>query len=109
LQYYCSEYAPPCEGKGVDVKDSFSEELGHVFDQFPRYSMKILVGDFNAKISRECKSITYIKHCLEGAADKFWGFDKKAERIRPTGYSMVSHSKQSPYEIMYYVQQLYHC
>jgi hypothetical protein len=39
----------PCEDKGDDVKDSFYEELGCVFDQFPRYDMKILLGDFNAK------------------------------------------------------------
>jgi exonuclease III len=39
----------PCEDNGDDVKDSFYEELGCVFDQFPRYSMKILLGDFNAK------------------------------------------------------------
>jgi hypothetical protein len=38
------------EDKGDDVKDSFSEELGRVFDQFPRYGMKILLGDFNAKV-----------------------------------------------------------
>jgi hypothetical protein len=43
----------PCEDKGDDVKDSFYEELGRVFDQFPRYSMKILLGDFNAKVDRE--------------------------------------------------------
>jgi hypothetical protein len=43
----------PCEGKGDDVKDSFYEELGRVFDQFPRYDTKILLGDFNAKVSRE--------------------------------------------------------
>jgi endonuclease/exonuclease/phosphatase family metal-dependent hydrolase len=35
------------------VKDSFYEELGRVFDQFPRYDMKILLGDFNAKVGRE--------------------------------------------------------
>jgi hypothetical protein len=34
----------PCEDKGYDVKDSFCEELGRVFDQFPRYDMKILLG-----------------------------------------------------------------
>jgi hypothetical protein len=36
-----------------DVKDNFYEELGHVFYQFPRYDMKILMGDFNAKVGRE--------------------------------------------------------
>jgi hypothetical protein len=43
----------PCEDKGDDVKDSFFEKLGYVFDQFPRYDIKILLGDFNAKIGRE--------------------------------------------------------
>jgi endonuclease/exonuclease/phosphatase family metal-dependent hydrolase len=42
-----------CEDKGDDVKDSFYEELGNVFYQFPRYDMKILLGDFNAKVGRE--------------------------------------------------------
>jgi hypothetical protein len=36
-----------------DVKDSSCEELGRVFDQFPRYDMRILLRDFNAEISRE--------------------------------------------------------
>jgi hypothetical protein len=26
--------------KSDDVRDNFYEELGHVFDQFPRYDMK---------------------------------------------------------------------
>jgi hypothetical protein len=43
----------PCEDKGDDVKDSFCEELGRVVDQFPRYDMKILLDDFNAKVGRE--------------------------------------------------------
>jgi hypothetical protein len=43
----------PCKDKGDDVKDSFCEELGHVFDQFARYSMKILLRDFFAKVDRE--------------------------------------------------------
>jgi hypothetical protein len=42
----------PCEDKSDDVKDSFYEELVHVFDQFPMYDMKILLGDFNAKVGR---------------------------------------------------------
>jgi hypothetical protein len=43
----------PYEDKGDDVNDSFYEELGQVFDQFPRYDMKILLGDFNTKVGRE--------------------------------------------------------
>jgi hypothetical protein len=34
-------------------KDSFYEELGPVSDRFPRYDMKIILGDFNAKVGRE--------------------------------------------------------
>jgi hypothetical protein len=33
--------------------DSFYEELGRVFHQFPKYDMKILLGNFNAKAGRE--------------------------------------------------------
>ena len=41
------------ENKTYDSKDSFYEELEQVFDNFPRYHMKILLGDFNAKVGRE--------------------------------------------------------
>jgi hypothetical protein len=41
------------ENKDDVIKDSFYEELEHVFDHFPRYHMKILMGDFNAKVGRE--------------------------------------------------------
>jgi hypothetical protein len=43
----------PCEDTSDDEKDSFYEELGCVVDWLPRYDMKILLGDFNAKVSRE--------------------------------------------------------
>jgi hypothetical protein len=43
----------PCQYKRDDVKNSFYEELWHVLDQFPRYDMNILLGDFNVKIGRE--------------------------------------------------------
>jgi exonuclease III len=36
-----------------DIKNRFYEKLEHVFDKFPKYHMKILLGDFNAKIRRE--------------------------------------------------------
>ena len=38
------------EVKSDDSKDSFYEELEQVFDHCPRYHMKILLGDFNAKM-----------------------------------------------------------
>jgi exonuclease III len=43
----------PTEDKIDDVKNSFYDELEHVFDKFPKYHMKILLGDFNAKVGRE--------------------------------------------------------
>jgi hydroxypyruvate isomerase len=41
------------EDKTDDVKDSFYEELERVSDKFPKYQMKILLGNFNAKADRE--------------------------------------------------------
>jgi hypothetical protein len=35
------------------MKGSFYGEIKSVFDKFPKYGMKILLGDFNAKIGRE--------------------------------------------------------
>jgi hypothetical protein len=43
----------PTEDKDEDIKDSFYEELEQVFDQFPRYHMKILLPDFNAKARKK--------------------------------------------------------
>jgi hypothetical protein len=43
----------PTDDKTDDVKDSFFEELERVFHKFPKYHMKILFGDFNAKVGRE--------------------------------------------------------
>jgi hypothetical protein len=39
--------------RAMMCKDNCYEELGRVFDQFPRYDMKILLGDLNAKVGRE--------------------------------------------------------
>jgi hypothetical protein len=41
------------EGKGDDSKDSHYEELKQVFNYFPKYHMKILLGDFNTKVGKE--------------------------------------------------------
>jgi hypothetical protein len=43
----------PTEEKYDNIKESFYEELEQVFDQFPRYHMKNMLGDFNAKVGRE--------------------------------------------------------
>jgi hypothetical protein len=43
----------PTEDKTDDVKDSFYMELERVFDIFPKYHMKILLGDFSAKVGRK--------------------------------------------------------
>jgi hypothetical protein len=42
----------PSEKKSDDTKDSFNEELEQVLGQFPKYHLKILVGDFNAILGR---------------------------------------------------------
>jgi hypothetical protein len=43
----------PTDNKIDDVKDSFYEELERVFHKFPKYHMKILLGDFTAKVGSE--------------------------------------------------------
>jgi exonuclease III len=42
----------PNEDEGHAIKNSFYEELEQVFEQCPRYHMKILLGDFNEKLGR---------------------------------------------------------
>jgi hypothetical protein len=43
----------PTEDKIDDVKDSFYKELERVFDKFPKYNLKNLLGDSSAKVDRE--------------------------------------------------------
>ena len=44
---WCNE---PSEEKSDDSKDHFYEELGQVFDHFPKHHRNILLGDFTAKL-----------------------------------------------------------
>ena len=41
------------EMKSDDSKDSFYEELVYLFEHFPRYHMKSLLGDFNVNVGGE--------------------------------------------------------
>jgi len=43
----------PSEEKREESKDSFYEELEQFFYHFSKYHMKILLGDFDAKVGRE--------------------------------------------------------
>jgi hypothetical protein len=43
----------PTEDKDDIINDGFYRELEQVFHQFPRYHMKILMGNSNAKVRRE--------------------------------------------------------
>jgi hypothetical protein len=41
------------EDKSDDTKDRFYGELEKVFDKFPKYHMKMLLGNFNAKLGNQ--------------------------------------------------------
>ncbi|XP_026827597.1 craniofacial development protein 2-like [Ooceraea biroi] len=43
----------PTEDKEDEIKDGFYDELEHIIDQLPSDYMKIVLGDFNAKIGKE--------------------------------------------------------
>jgi hypothetical protein len=45
-------FMPQQRTKFDDMKGSFCEELGRVFDKFPKYHMKIVL-DFNAEVGRD--------------------------------------------------------
>jgi endonuclease/exonuclease/phosphatase family metal-dependent hydrolase len=40
----------PTDNRIDGIKDRFYEELEQVFDKFRKHPMKILLGDFNAKV-----------------------------------------------------------
>jgi hypothetical protein len=43
----------PTDDKIYDIKDTFYEEVEQAFNKFPRYQVKILLVDFNAKVGRK--------------------------------------------------------
>jgi exonuclease III len=66
----------PTEYKTDDVKGSFYEELERVFDKFPKYHTKILLGDFNAKAGKEdiFKPTIGIESLHEISSDNGFGY-----------------------------------
>jgi hypothetical protein len=46
-------FMSPLEDKFDDMKDNHYQELEHVFHKLTKYYMKMLLGDFNAKLGRE--------------------------------------------------------
>jgi len=42
----------PSKGKYDELKDRIYEELENIFGHFPKYCMKILLGDFNATLGK---------------------------------------------------------
>jgi len=55
--YWCGNIAlnvhELTKDKSEGTEDSFYGSLEHAFNQFPKYHMNILLGDFNAKLGRE--------------------------------------------------------
>jgi hypothetical protein len=43
----------PTENKQDEKKEEFLDELDRVYENIPRHCIKILLGNFNAKIGRE--------------------------------------------------------
>jgi hypothetical protein len=43
----------PTEDRIDNEEDSFYEELEYMFDQFPKYHIKIFLGDFNSQVGRD--------------------------------------------------------
>jgi exonuclease III len=70
LVSYCSDVHAPTEDKGYATKERFYEELERILDQFWKKNLKILLGDFNAKVGREdifklctLKSLSRVQCC----------------------------------------------
>jgi hypothetical protein len=62
----------PAENKIDDLRDNFYKELRCVFDKFPKYHMKSLLGDFIAKVRSfeqeelSCDNLVEVILCIIG-------------------------------------------
>ena len=55
----------PSEEVCDELKYSFYQELEYFFEHFPKYHLKILLGDFNAKVGREYFQTTNVNVSLQ--------------------------------------------
>jgi hypothetical protein len=69
---WCDTVMNVHEDKTDDTKDSSYKEPERVLDQFPKYHIKILLGDFNANAGREdiLKPRTWNESLHEGIRTK---------------------------------------
>jgi hypothetical protein len=95
----------PCEDKSDDVKDSFYEELVHVFDQFPTHDMKILLGDFTAKVGRE-DIVTYSGFPIHDGNLLHPTTVKHSRKLLEHTYTSDPHSLGTPTPIEFFQQDL---
>jgi hypothetical protein len=61
---YYSNLQTPGKAKSNDTKDSFYEELECVFDQFPTFHMKMLIGNLKIrkKVLSQTKNQEFVSH-----------------------------------------------
>jgi len=50
---------PPTEDKDDEEKDSFYVELETVYSQCPKHDIKMVLGDYNAKVGKEENNYPY--------------------------------------------------
>ncbi|XP_067647953.1 craniofacial development protein 2-like [Eurosta solidaginis] len=50
ISFVCSH--APTEEKGDEVKDAFYEQLERTYERCPRHDIKVVLGDFNARVAK---------------------------------------------------------
>jgi hypothetical protein len=59
----------PTEDKCDDTKDSFYDKLEYIFDQFPKYYMKMMLGYFSAWVGENILKLTIGNESLRETSD----------------------------------------
>jgi hypothetical protein len=90
------------EDEGDDTEYSFYGELERVFDKFPKYGMKILLGDFNANVGRKSRfTLTNLNESSREASDDGRVKIVKFCRMNTIGDVVLSNVLDTiPYEVL---------